>query len=92
MFKFNKQTVKETVAVSSTLSSEIDSIVNTFTNMISNLNKKAEEANAAKMKKEEEIAVLTKECDNLAAVSTRALKLSSNISKIFDENGGTSDC
>lgn len=91
MFKFNKNS-KKTVAVSSTLSSEIDNIVNTFTNMISNLNKKAEEANAAKMKKEEEIAVLARECDNLAAVSTRALKLSNNISKIFDENGGTSDC
>lgn len=90
MFKFNKK-AKE-IAVSSTLSSEIDNIVNAFTTMISNLNKKAEEANAAKMKKEEEIAALTKECDNLAAVSTRALKLSSNISKMFDENGGTSDC
>ena len=90
MFKFNKK-AKET-AVSSTLSSEIDNIVNAFTTMISNLNKKAEEANAAKMKKEEEIAVLAKECDNLAAVSSRALKLSNNISKIFDENGGTSDC
>ena len=85
MFKFNK-TAKETVAVSSTLSSEIDNIVNAFTNMINNLNKKAEEANAAKIKKEEEIAALTKECDNLAAVSSRALKLSNNISKIFDEN------
>lgn len=91
MFKFNKN-LKKTVEVSSTLSSEIDNIVNAFTTMISNLNKKAEEANAAKMKKEEEIAVLTRECDNLAAVSTRALKLSNNISKIFDENGGTSDC
>ena len=91
MWKFNK-TVKESVVNSSTLSSEIDNIVNVFTNMISNLNKKAEEANTAKMKKEEEIAVLTKECDNLAAVSSRALKLSNNISKIFNENGGTSDC
>ena len=90
MFKFNKK-AKET-AVSSTLSSEIDNIVNAFTTMISNLNKKAEEANEAKKKKEDEIAALTKECDNLAAVSTRALKLSSNISKMFDENGGTSDC
>lgn len=91
MFKFNKK-AKETVAVSSTLSFEIDNIVNAFTTMISNLNKKAEEANAAKMKKEEEIAALTKECDNLAAVSARALNLSNNISKIFDANGGTSDC
>lgn len=91
MFKFNKNS-KKTVEVSSTLSSEIDNIVNTFTTMISNLNKKAEEATIAKMKKEDEIAVLTRECDNLAAVSTRALKLSNNISKIFDENGGTSDC
>lgn len=91
MFKFNK-TAKETVAVSSTLSSEIDNIVNAFTNMISNLNKKAEEATIAKMKKEDEIAVLAKECDNLANVSARATKLANNISKIFDENGGTSDC
>ena len=90
MFKFNKK-AKETT-VSSTLFSEIDNIVNAFTTMISNLNKKVEEANAAKMKKEEEIAVLAKECDNLAAVSARALKLSSNISKMFYENGGTSDC
>ena len=91
MFNFNKNS-KKTVAVSSTLSSEIDNIVTAFTTMISNLNKKAEEANVAKMKKEEEIAVLTKECDNLANVSARATKLANNISKIFDENGGTSDC
>lgn len=91
MFKSNK-TAKEPVKVSSKLSSDIDSIVNAFTTMISNLNKKAEEANEAKIKKEEEMAILAKECDNLAAVSARALKLSNNISKIFDENGGTSDC
>lgn len=90
MFKFNKNS-KKTAEVSSTLSSEIDNIVNAFTTMISKLNKKAEEANAAKMKKEEEIAVLTKECDNLAAVSSRALKLSNNISKIFDENDSSND-
>mgnify|MGYP002518783487 CR=1 FL=1 len=54
MWKFNKQTVKETVVNSGSLSSEIDSIVNAFTNMISNLRKKAEEANTAKMKKEDE--------------------------------------
>lgn len=90
MFKFNKKF--KTVEVSNTLSSEIDNIVNTFTTMINKLNKKAAEANEAKMKKEEEIAVLAKECDNLASVSSRALKLSNNISKIFDENGGTSDC
>lgn len=91
MWKFNK-TVKEPVVNSSTLSSEIDNIVNAFTNMISNLNKKAEEANTAKMKKEEEIAALTKECDNLANVSARATKLANNISKIFDEDGSQSDC
>ena len=92
MWKFNKQTVKETVVNSGSLSSEIDSIVNAFTTMITNLNNKSAEANSLKLQKEEEIAALTKECDNLASVSTRATKLANNISKIFDENGGTSDC
>ena len=92
MWKFNKQTVKETVVNSGSLSSEIDSIVNAFTTMITNLQNKSVEANTLKLQKEEEIAALTKECNNLANVSARATKLANNISKIFDEDGSKSDC
>lgn len=92
MWKFNKQTVKEPVVNSGSLSSEIDSIVNAFTTMIINLQNKSTEANSLKLQKEEEIAALTKECDNLANVSARATKLANNISKIFDEDGSKSDC
>ena len=91
MWKFNKQTVKETVVNSGSLSSEIDSIVNAFTTMITNLQNKSVEANTLKLQKEEEIAALTKECNNLAIVSARATKLANNISKIFDEDGSKSD-
>lgn len=92
MWKFNKQTVKETVVNSGSLASEIDSIINAFTTMITNLQNKSAEANTLKLQKEEEIAALTKECDNLASVSARATKLANNISKIFDEDGSKSDC
>ena len=91
MLKFNK-TVKESVVNSGSLSSEIDNIVNAFTTMITNLQNKSVEANTLKLQKEEEIAVLTKECDNLASVSARATKLANNIAKIFDEDGSSSDC
>lgn len=90
MLKFNK-TAKEPVVNSSNLSSEIDNIVKAFTTMITNLQNKSVEANSLKLKKEEEIAALTKECDNLANVSARATKLANNISKIFDEDGSQSD-
>lgn len=86
-----KKTVKEPVVNSGSLSSEIDNIVNAFTTMITNLQNKSVEANSLKLKKEEEIAALTKECDNLANVSARATKLANNISKIFDEDGSQSD-
>jgi hypothetical protein len=92
MWKFNKQTVKETVVNSGSLASEIDGIVNAFTTMITNLQNKSAEANSLKLQKEEEIAALTKECNNLANVSARATKLANNISKIFDEDGSQSDC
>ena len=92
MWKINKQTVKDTVVNSSNLSSDIDNIVKAFTTMITNLQNKSVEANSLKLKKEEEIAALTKECDNLASVSARATKLANNISKIFDEDGSQSDC
>ena len=85
-----KKTVKEPVN-SGSLSSEIDNIVNAFTTMITNLQNKSIEANSLKLKKEEEIVALTKECDNLASVSDRATKLANNISKIFDEDGSQSD-
>lgn len=91
MLKFNK-TVKEPVVNSGSLSSEIDGIVKALTTMITNLQNKSVEANSLKLKKEEEIAALTKECDNLAIVSARATKLANNISKIFDEDGSQSDC
>lgn len=91
MLKFNK-TVKEPVVNSGSLSSEIDGIVKAFTTMITNLQNKSVEANSLKLKKEEEIVALTKECDNLAIVSARATKLANNISKIFDEDGSQSDC
>lgn len=87
MFKLTKS-----VKTSSNLSTEIDSIVSVFTTTIDSLKQKANEANAIKAAKEEEILTLQQECDRLSEVSARASKLSNNISKIFDENGGSSDC
>lgn len=86
-----KLSLKKTVKESGSLLSEIDNIVNAFTTMITNLQNKSIEANSLKLKKEEEIAALTKECDNLASVSARATKLANNISKIFYEDGSQSD-
>ena len=77
---------KKNVVKAANLSTAIDNLTSQFTNMITALRSTSEEAIAAKETKEREIAEMQAECDNLAHVSARALKLASNISKVFDEN------
>lgn len=85
MFGKKKSVVIPTTK-SANLSAVIDNLTSQFTNMITTLRNTSEEAIAAKETKEREIAELQNECNNLAHVSARALKLASNISKVFDEN------
>lgn len=85
MFGKKKSVVIPTTK-SANLSAVIDNLTSQFTNMITTLRSTSEEAIAAKETKEREIAELQNECNNLAHVSARALKLASNISKVFDEN------
>ena len=90
MLGFSKKTVKESSVVTTsanTLSKEIDNLVSSFTKMISDLKAKAGVADAAKSKKQEEIAILQTECSNLEAVSNRANALAERISNIFCEQG-----
>lgn len=82
---------KKNATKSANLSVAIDNLTSQFTNMITALRSTSEEAIIAKETKEREIAELQTECNNLAHVSARALKLASNISKVFDEDGSSSD-
>lgn len=66
------------------LSTVIDNLTSQFTNMITALRSTSEEAIAAKETKEREIAEMQAECDNLKAVSDRALMLSDKIANIFN--------
>lgn len=86
MFGKQKNTAK-----SENLSEAIDNLTSQFTKMITALRSTSEEAITEKETKEREIAELQNECNNLAHVSARALKLASNISKVFDEDGSSSD-
>lgn len=82
---------KKNATKSANLSVAIDNLTSQFTNMITALRSTSEEAIAAKETKEREIAELQTECNNLAYVSARAIKLANNISKVFDEDGSSSD-
>lgn len=86
---FGKQ---KSIAKSENLSEAIDNLTSQFTKMITALRSTSEEAITAKETKEREIAILQTECNNLANVSVRAMKLANNISKVFDEDGSSSDC
>ena len=83
---------KKSMVKSENLSAAIDNLTSQFTKMITALRSTSEEAITEKETKEREIAVLQNECNNLAHVSARALKLASNISKVFDEDGSSSYC
>ena len=74
---------KKSVVKSANLSVAIDNLTSQFTNMITALRSTSEEAIAAKETKEREIAEMQAECDNLKAVSDRALMLSDKIANIF---------
>ena len=86
MFGKKKSTVK-----SADLSIAIDNLTSQFTKMITALRSTSEEAITEKETKEREIAELQTKCDKLAHVSARALKLANNISKVFNEDGSSSD-
>lgn len=86
---FGKQ---KSMAKSENLSEAIDNLTSQFTKMITALRSTSEEAITEKETKEREIAELQTECDKLAHVSVRAMKLANNISKVFDEDGSSSDC
>ena len=70
---------KKNATKSANLSVAIDNLTSQFTNMITT----SEEAIAAKETKEREIAEMQAECNNLKAVSDRALMLSDKIANIF---------
>ena len=74
---------KKNVVKAANLSTAIDNLTSQFTNMIASLRSTSEEAIAIKETKEREIAELQTECDNLKAVSDRALMLSDKIANIF---------
>ena len=82
MFGKKKNAVIPTTK-SANLSAAIDNLTSQFTNMIATLRSTSEEAIAAKETKEREIAEIQAECDNLKAVSDRALMLSDKIANIF---------
>lgn len=75
---------KKNVVKAANLSTAIDNLTSQFTNMITALRSTSEEAIAAKETKEREIAEMQAECDNLKAVSDRALMLSDKIANIFN--------
>ena len=74
---------KKNATKSANLSVAIDNLTSQFTNMITTLRSTSEEAIAAKETKEREIAEMQAECNNLKAVSDRALMLSDKIANIF---------
>lgn len=74
---------KKSVVKAANLSVAIDNLTSQFTNMITALRSTSEEAISAKETKEREIAEMQAECDNLKAVSDRALMLSDKIANIF---------
>ena len=81
---FNKK-LNSTAAVSATsLSNEIDNITKSFTTMVENLKQKASTALRLKAEKEERIAALQQECDDLQAVNDRATGMADRISGIFN--------
>ena len=65
------------------LSVAIDNLTSQFTSMIDTLRKTSAEAIMTKEVKEKEIAELQTKCNNLKAVSDRALMLSDKIANIF---------
>ena len=79
MFGKRKNAVK-----AANLSTAIDNLTSQFTNMITALRSTSEEAIKAKETKEREIAEMQAECNNLKAVSDRALTLSDKIANIFN--------
>lgn len=82
---FGRKTLNSTAVVSATsLSNEIDNITKTFTTMVENLKQKASVALQLKAEKEEHIATLQKECDDLQAVNDRATGMADRISGIFN--------
>jgi hypothetical protein len=82
---FGRKTLNSTAVVSATsLSNEIDNITKTFTTMVENLKQKASAALQLKAEKEEHIAALQKECDDLQAVNDRATGMADRISGIFN--------
>lgn len=83
MFGKKKNAVIPTTK-SANLSAAIDNLTSQFTNMIATLRSTSEEAIAAKETKEREIAEMQAECNNLKAVSDRALMLSDKIANIFN--------
>ena len=83
MFGKKKNAVIPTTK-SANLSAAIDNLTSQFTNMITTLRSTSEEAIAAKETKEREIAEMQAECNNLKAVSDRALMLSDKIANIFN--------
>ena len=82
---FGRKTLNSTAVVSATsLSNEIDNITKTFTTMVDNLKQKASVALQLKAEKEERIAALQQECDDLQAVNDRATGMADRISGIFN--------
>lgn len=82
---FGRKTLNSTAVVSATsLSNEIDNITKTFTTMVENLKQKAFAALQLKAEKEERIAALQQECDDLQAVNDRATGMADRISGIFN--------
>lgn len=82
MFGKKKSVVIPTTK-SENLSAAIDNLTSQFTSMIDTLRKTSAEAIITKEVKEKEIAELQTECNNLKAVSDRALTLSDKIANIF---------
>lgn len=82
---FGRKTLNSTAVASATsLSNEIDNITKTFTTMVENLKQKASVALQLKAEKEERIAALQQECDDLQAVNDRATGMADRISGIFN--------
>jgi hypothetical protein len=82
---FGRKTLNSTAVISATsLSNEIDNITKTFTTMVENLKQKASTALQLKAEKEERIAALQQECDDLQAVNDRATGMADRISGIFN--------
>ena len=79
-----KKSVVIPATKSANLSAAIDNLTSQFTNMITTLRSTSEEAIAAKETTEREIAEMQAECNNLKAVSDRALMLSDKIANIFN--------